>query len=127
MTPNPFHREPTAGLFEPVEDMIVDTIEVKFKEGDDSIQARFEAFDKTHPEVYVLFCELVNDLRRVGYKHYSADAVLHRIRWEFDVNTVRDYDGFKINDHFSSRYARKWQAAHLEHTGFFETRELKTK
>ena len=89
-------------------------------------EERFDAFDAEHPEVYRLFCQLVGDLMAAGRTKYSADAILHRIRWEFDVNRKRDKT-FKINDHFTSRYARKWQRDHLEHQGFFETRELRSR
>jgi hypothetical protein len=91
-----------------------------------SIQAAFETFDRDHPEVYRLFVQLANQMRDAGRKRYSADAILHRIRWHFDVNTHRR-GGFKINDHFSSRYARKLIAQDPTFDGFFTLKELKRK
>ena len=51
----------------------------------------------------------------------SADALLHRIRWEVAVNTTGD--DFKINNDFAALYARKFREQYPEHAGFFETRE----
>lgn len=90
-----------------------------------TIQHRFEKFDEAYPEIYELFCTFVGLLLSSGKTHYSADAILHRIRWEYDVNPEHDFDGFKINDHFSSRYARKWQEQYPDAHGFFETRKLR--
>lgn len=90
-----------------------------------SIQKRFEEFDTAHPEVYRLFCSLVDQLIRSGKQRYSSDSVLHRIRWEYAVNPGREFDGFKINNDFSSRYARKYAGDWPDRIEFFETRMLK--
>lgn len=92
---------------------------------DRSIQARFERFHRDHPGVYDLFRQFAGEMKRAGHEHYSADAILHRIRWHHDVNPSR-HGGFKINDHFVSRYARLLMASDPEFRGFFELRELKT-
>ena len=92
---------------------------------DRSIQGRFEAFHKAHPHVFELFRRFANEMQQVGHAHYSADAIIHRIRWEHDENPERD-GTFKINDHFSSRYARLLMDSDPRFDGFFELRELKT-
>src|SRR4051812_12291868 len=89
-----------------------------------NIQARFDEFGQEHPEVYALFRQFAQEVRLAGHRKFSADAILHRIRWEYDVNRRRD-GGFKINDHFSSRYARRLMTDDRSFVGFFETRELK--
>ncbi len=55
-----------------------------------------------------------------------SDAILHRIRWEYAVNPDREFEGFKINNNFASRYARKWLGNQHEVSDFFATRELKS-
>jgi len=90
-----------------------------------TIQERFDVFHKQHPEVYDLFLAFAQDVMAVGHEHYSADAILHRIRWHYDVNTNRD-EGFKINDHFTSRYARLLMKLDHRFEGFFELRQLKS-
>ena len=93
--------------------------------GDRTIGFRFAQFDREHPEVWEAFKRFAWELVGVGRTHYSADAILHRIRWERTVNQQCD-GGFKLNDHFSSRYARKLAAAEPEVFGkFFQFRELK--
>ncbi len=97
-----------------------------FNESEDrSIQARFEAFHRAHPEVYDLFCRFANEMLIAGHGRYSARAIVHQIRWHHDVNPER-HSGFKINDHFSSRYARLLVDSNPRFDGFFELRELKT-
>lgn len=89
----------------------------------DPITLAFEAFHEEHPEVYVMFCDLCDRLIAAGHERYSSDAINHRIRWHFSVD-CGDRE-FKLNDHFTSRYARKWLAAHPQHAGFFELRTLR--
>lgn len=96
-----------------------------FDRDDESIDARFAAFDAAHPEVYRLFVRFARELKARGHAHGSSDAILHRVRWETGANTERD-GGFKINNNFSSRYARKLAAEFsAEFADFFEFRSLK--
>ena len=94
------------------------------------IQTRFETFDRDHPEVWRLFQQFAGALLAAGHKHYSADDILHRIRWHYAVErradaAVVEQGGFKINDHFSSRYARKLaKTAPARFAEFFEFRSL---
>lgn len=89
----------------------------------DRIREEFEAFDREHPEVYERFCDLVQQLRTRGHKHYSADGILHVIRFHTSVNPkYADRGDFKINNNFTALYARKWQASHPACRDFFETR-----
>jgi hypothetical protein len=88
-----------------------------------SIQERFETFDLAHPEVYAAFLEIAQQLLASGHRHYSSDAIMHVVRFHRDVNRARD-GVFKINDHYSSRYARKLMATDSRFSGFFSTRAL---
>ena len=95
-----------------------------------SIQDRFEIFHAANPHIYVLFRRFVREARIAGFNKYSARAIIHRIRWHLDVEITPTDDAethpFKINDHFSSRYARLMVALNPSFEGFFELRELKT-
>lgn len=88
----------------------------------DAIQRAFEVFDADHPEVWTLFRRLAAEVRGRGWTRYSADALLHRIRWHYHVE--QGDAAFKINDHFSSRYARKLVEADPSYADFFELRRL---
>jgi hypothetical protein len=94
-------------------------------ENEETIDARFAAFDAAHPEVWDLFRRFAGELLASGRERYSADAILHRVRWHYAVNAERD-EGFKINDHFSSRYARKLRESDERFADFFEFRRLRT-
>lgn len=88
-------------------------------------QKYYEEFLKFHqqnPQVWVLFEKFTLECINRGFKRYSADAVIHRVRWETDIVTVGGI--FKINDHHVTYYARMFHANHLEHEGFFKIREL---
>lgn len=92
-----------------------------------SIQTRFFRFDERNPHVYRLFKRFAEEVLRAGHSHYSADAILHRIRWHLSVETVNpNPDTYKINDHFSSRYARKLMDEDERFRGFFTTRRLQS-
>lgn len=56
-----------------------------------------------------------------GKTRHSADAILHKIRWEEDVE--QGNRAFKCNDHWTAPLARWFMACHPKHQGFFETRE----
>lgn len=87
----------------------------------DRIQRTFEEFDRRHPEVYVEFVRMARKARQRGFRKYSARTIVAVIRWHCDVNPNRD-GGFKINDHYSSRYVRKLLREDPSFTGFFELR-----
>ena len=78
----------------------------------------FKVFDKEHPEVYEGFKKFA--LIAMGVrKHYSSDAVLHALRWETMIESGEE---FKINNNWSSFYARKFMEESPSHTGFFRLR-----
>jgi len=91
---------------------------------DSPIQAAFESFHAEHPEVYAMFRDYAAKARAAGFTRFSADMICHRIRWYHHVE--RGARDFKINDHFTSRYARKLMSDDASFAGFFETRVLRS-
>lgn len=83
--------------------------------------ARFAEIDAANPDVWRMFVAFTHELMRRGFQHYSADAVLHRIRWQTDT-PLDDGSSFKINNNWSAFYARKFHAAYPKHDGFFRLR-----
>ena len=90
----------------------------------DQILERFRAFHRANPHVWRLFQDYTRNARRV-LCHYSADAILHRVRWNLEVET-RSGDGLKINNDFAAYYARMYLATHPDAEGFFELRKRKS-
>ena len=52
------------------------------------------------------------------------DMLVHIVRWQYGTTTTSD-DGFKINDHFVSRYARLIAANEPALAEMFTTRALR--
>jgi hypothetical protein len=90
-----------------------------------TIDERFALYHKRRPEVWSLFKQYAYQVRSTGRKRFSADAILHRIRWYHYVE--QGDESFKINDDYSSRYARKLIAEDPTFAGFFETRRLRSR
>lgn len=74
-------------------------------------------------EVCDKFVELALWLKREHYyRRYSADAILHQVRWHFRIDKGRR--GFKVNNNWSSVVSRWAMKETPELENFFETREL---
>jgi hypothetical protein len=72
-------------------------------------------------DVCELFEKLALEVAAVGYRHYSADALLHRIRWHHKIE--RGDRAFRANDHWTAPLARWFLSLHPELPRFFELRE----
>jgi hypothetical protein len=91
----------------------------------DHIQKNFEKFHRDNPRVYYLFKRFAKQWMNVGYEHGSAKQIYERIRWETAVETTSNaHPTLKINNNYTSRYARMWHDEHPEYPNFFRTRQL---
>lgn len=82
----------------------------------------FAAFDRANPRIWKLFERFTLERVDHGFCHYSADAIMHRVRWETPARGD-DSSGFKINNNHVAQYARKFARLHPEHGEFFRFRE----
>ncbi len=89
-----------------------------------AIEANFLEFDQCNPEVWEMFKSFARELICAGQRKFSADAILHRIRWQIAINNISNPNGdrYKINNNFSAFYARKWRTENREFADFFSTR-----
>ena len=71
-------------------------------------------------EVLALYERLALEIAAKGWKRYSSDAILHRIRWHYHIE--RGMREFKCNDHWTAVLSRWFLARHPEMEGFFELR-----
>ncbi len=90
-----------------------------------TIAERFEAFDKANRWVYYSLVMLVEDWLQRGNRRGSIDMFVHILRWQYGRQTTAA-GRFKVNNDFTSRYARKIIAEHPEWADVFYTRELRT-
>ena len=98
-----------------------------------NIDAAFQAYHLANPDVWQLFEQFTMQAINAGLKHYSADAICHVIRWHTSVGyrggvigerTETSLRNLKLNNNFTSRYARMFEEAHPGHRGFFRNRVL---
>lgn len=73
------------------------------------------------PQVCALFEKIAIELHDRGFKRFSADAILHRIRWEMQID--RGERGFLVNNNWSAPLARWFIARNPAAKTFFELRE----
>lgn len=69
------------------------------------VLGRFREFHEANPEVYEEFKKLAYQMKATGRRKYSCDAIIHVLRWNFDLETRGD-DEFKINNNIRSLYGR---------------------
>ena len=79
----------------------------------------FKHYHEQNPQIYKMFCKFAEQAAR-RRDHYSAKAIMERIRWETMISD--DQPDFKIDNTWTSHYARKYMKDHPEHDGFFELR-----
>lgn len=93
--------------------------------GDKTIDERFETFNRQHPDVYELFRCCAKQLLVRGVKHYGAKAIVEHIRYE-KMTSSQGRPEFKIDNNFTSRFARKLIAEDGRFEEFFRTRKLRS-
>jgi hypothetical protein len=89
------------------------------------IQTRFEAFHQANPHVYRHLVYLARLHARHGVKRLSIDYLYHAVRWRMFLKT-RSTELFKLNDHFTSRYARLIEDLNPDLRGLFANRHLRS-
>lgn len=67
------------------------------------------------------FYETSLKAKRAGFERYSADAILHRIRWHQHIE--RGNRDFKCNNNWTAQLARDAMRDLPELAGFFVTRQ----
>ena len=77
---------------------------------------------KKNPHVYQLFERFTWQCIAAGRTHYSAMAILQRIRWHSEIETKGD--DFKINNNHAPYYARLFAHQNPKYKDFFRTRTV---
>lgn len=90
-----------------------------------SIEQRFTDFHEKNPGVYDELVKMARQLRSRGYQHVGIELIWSAFRWNRMMHTTADEYGFKLNDHFRSRYARLIMAREPDLADFFHTRTLR--
>ncbi len=91
-----------------------------------SIDQRFRDFHAANPSVYTELVQMARDIKERGYHRLGIELIWSAFRWNRMMRTTPDDYGFKLNDHFRSRYARLIMANEEDLADFFHTRTLRT-
>jgi hypothetical protein len=89
---------------------------------DGEFDKKFIKYHRANKRVWRMFARFTLDAIEAGFDHYSARAVLHRMRWHTDIDAKSDRR-FKLNNNYTPCYARLFHQVYEEHDGFFRTRE----
>jgi|TARA_R100001530_G_scaffold136032_1_gene114945 hypothetical protein len=81
----------------------------------DKLEA-FEKYHNTNPHVYDLFVRFAFEILDAGHTHYSARAIIDRIRWHTNIETQGDI--FKISNNQTPYYARMFSYDYPHHADF---------
>jgi len=105
----------------------------KIRTRHDEIRESFEKFLTEHPKVWDLFVQFTFDRIRIGFKHYSAYAIVERIRWETDQAHTNG-EMFKVSNNHRPFFGRKFMDDYpdfapkeLGEDGFFRIRKQTSK
>lgn len=82
----------------------------------------FVRFHTAHPRVWRSFVGYALHLIARGHDRYSADGVMHVVRFHARAGDTAKHDGFRINNNHVASYARAFALTYPEHATFFEQR-----
>lgn len=91
-----------------------------------SIDQHFREFHDNNPAVYTELVAMARQLRTRGYHTIGVELLVAAYRWNRMMRTTADAFSFKINNNFTSRYARLIMTQEEDLAGFFQTRTLRT-
>lgn len=89
-----------------------------------TIQDRFEQFHDANPWIYTALESLTAGWLAKGHARVGVKQMFEVIRWQYGLATSGDR-GFRMNNDFTSRYARLLVEAHPEWAAAIETRTLR--
>lgn len=89
-----------------------------------TLEQQWYKWHKQNPAVWRLFVKFTFEAINAGRSHYSVNAIIERIRWHTQVETVGSE--FKISNNHRAYYARYFHKVYPKHNGFFRTKELRS-
>ena len=86
-----------------------------------TLEQRFEAFHTANPHVYARLRSLALDAARQG-REVGIKMLFEVLRWQAVMSTNDPSSEFKLNNGYTSFYARRLMECEPELKDFFETR-----
>lgn len=91
-----------------------------------SIQESFDEFHTNNPIVYEMIEEQVLKAYHSGKKKISIKMIINWIRWNTFLDTTDNNSTYRINDAYTSRYARIFIDRNPSLSTFIEIRDLRS-
>jgi hypothetical protein len=92
----------------------------------ESIEQRFWTFHTAHPDVYRELVVLARRARAAGRERLGMKMLFEVVRWNRTMAGLpADGEEFKLNNNYTSRYARLLMEREAGLSGLFATRELR--
>lgn len=91
------------------------------------IEVAFRRFHAENPHVYERLKRLAFKLKVRGVERYGIKALWEVLRYEESVQTTAAASSYRLNNNFTSMYARLLIAQEEDLEGFFELRERATR
>ena len=73
-------------------------------------------------QVQFLFNHLTLGIIEKGFRHYSAYAIMHQMRWHYDTAVASPDDKYKISNGWGPTLARAFHTLYPSHSEFFHIR-----
>lgn len=89
------------------------------------LDQEFKVFHTNNPAVYKTLVGLAREAVALGHKKIGIKMLWEVARWEIWIKTTST-DEFKLNNNFTSRYARLIMDIEPDLKGIFELRGLKS-
>lgn len=90
-----------------------------------TIDERFQDFHQQNGWVYRQLEAMTADLLAAGQRRVGMKMLVEVLRWRYFRQTFDPSSPFRLNNDYTSRYARLLIAEHPEWAGVFELRELR--
>jgi hypothetical protein len=88
------------------------------------LDAEVDRFIADNPQVWQKFRLLALKIKAKGYDRWGAKSLWEVLRWEMALETNAPGNSPKLNNNYTSRFARKLMEEE-DFRAFFETRSLK--
>jgi hypothetical protein len=105
---------------------VTDQLLLDFGPRSKPIQQRFEEFHRDNPAVYRELVTLAWQAQIRGHRRIGIELLFAVLRWERMMQTSDANSGFRLNDHYTSRYARLIMEQESGLDGLFDVRELRS-
>lgn len=91
-----------------------------------TIDERFRDFHTQNAWVYTALEAMTIEMLAAGQRRVGMKMLVEVLRWRYFRQTFDPSSPFRLNNDYTSRYARLLIAAHPDWAGVFETRELRS-